>query len=56
VENNWIGLLDMALQYYLHIDASALSDAEWCEKIAQLSYLRTQERKASEKPVGWRSL
>jgi hypothetical protein len=56
VENNWIGLFDTAIQYYLHKDASALSNAEWCETIAQLGFLRTKERREKEKKGEWNYL
>ena len=53
MQNNWVGVLDTAIQYYLHRDASALTDEEWAETIAQLTFLRGQERDAGE-AAGWR--
>ena len=42
---NWIKQLDVACQYYLKKDVSALSDAEWAETIGHLLWLRKDESK-----------
>jgi len=34
---------DTLLEYYLHIDASKLSDKEWVKKIAALKQIRIEE-------------
>ena len=41
--NNPIGYIDTMLEYYLHIDPSTLSDAQWAEKFMQLSDIRKRE-------------
>ena len=56
MQNNWIGLLDTAVQYYLHRDASALTDEDWAATIAQLTFLRGQEKDASEAIGEWKEL
>jgi hypothetical protein len=56
VQNNWIGLLDAAVQYYMRRDASAMTDDEWADTIAQLGFLRTQEKDASEATGKWNYL
>ncbi len=33
------------LEYYLHIDPSTLTDAQWAEKFKQLSEIRVRELK-----------
>jgi hypothetical protein len=43
VENNWIGFVNTAIQYYLRIDPDNLSDEQWAEKFAQLMVIRENE-------------
>lgn len=40
--------MDTMMQYYLHIDPTALTDEQWAEKWAQLQDIREREAKTSE--------
>lgn len=37
-------MYDTAIQYYLHIDPSQLTDEDWAKKIAQLKVIRIMEQ------------
>jgi hypothetical protein len=42
--------MDAYLKYYMHIkNPNKLKDTDWAEQIQNLHYIRTEERKASEK-------
>ena len=43
MRENPIGYIDTMLEYYLHIDPSTLTDAEWAEKFMQLADIRKRE-------------
>lgn len=43
MRENPIGYIDTMLEYYLHIDPSTLTDAEWAEKFMQLGNIRKRE-------------
>lgn len=43
MRHNPIGYIDTMLEYYLHIDPSSLTDAEWAEKFMQLGDIRRRE-------------
>jgi hypothetical protein len=36
------------MRYYLHFDAADMTDDRWAECIAQLAFIRNQEKEASE--------
>jgi len=41
-------MLETAAQYYLHTDVSALSDQEFVDVIARLTWIRQDEKNQSE--------
>ncbi|MBR1644319.1 MAG: hypothetical protein IJ684_02985 [Bacteroidales bacterium] len=43
MRHNPIGFIDTMLEYYLHIDPSTLTDAQWAEKFMQLAEIRKME-------------
>lgn len=43
MRHNPIAYIDTMLEYYLHIDPSTLSDAQWAEKFMQLADIRKRE-------------
>lgn len=45
MRHNVVGYMDTMLEYYLHIDPSTLSDAQWAEKFMQLADIRKRESK-----------
>lgn len=45
IRHNPVGYIDTMLEYYLHIDPSTLSDAQWAEKFMQISEIRKREAK-----------
>ena len=40
---NPVTYIDTLLEYYLHIDPTTLSDAQWAEKFMQLADIRKRE-------------
>lgn len=43
MEADWVGYCDNLLRYYLHIDPSGLTDAQWAQALAQLADIRQRE-------------
>ena len=48
MRSNPIGYIDTMLEYYLHIDPSTLSDAQWAEKFMQIADIRKRESKQAK--------
>lgn len=48
VENDWVGLITTAVEYYLGYNVSHLSDWELLVKYAQLDYIRNKEAEANK--------
>jgi hypothetical protein len=48
VSDDWIGLFDTSLRYYLGVDASQLTDNEWASAVVHLAEIRKREKRTED--------